>query len=136
MKTVFVFLCVIVGILAQDKPKLIAEEQMLEHIHDECQADPKTFADHDLLHNLAANIDNPQVGAHMLCESTKVGLQKENGELDIETIKSKIGLSVDDPNRVEFLVKECAIKKNTPEKTAINLFMCLDKNGVTYFHEF
>ncbi|KAJ8932145.1 hypothetical protein NQ314_014929 [Rhamnusium bicolor] len=134
MKVVFVFLCAIVGILAQNI--LVVEELKLQHIHDECQADPATYVDHELLHDLAANIDNPQVGAHMLCESTKVGLQTENGDLDFEMIKSKIALTVKDEEKVNFLVGECAIQKKTPQKTAINLFMCLDKNGVTYFHEF
>ncbi|KAJ8924170.1 hypothetical protein NQ315_006954 [Exocentrus adspersus] len=134
MKTVFVFLCGIAAVMAQNL--IIVEEQMLHHIHDECQSDPATYVDHELLHDLAANIDNPQLGAHMLCESTKVGLQKENGQLDVDTIKSKIGLSITDTAKVEALVKECAVQKNTPEKTAINLFLCLDKKGVTYFHGF
>nr|AXO78390.1 odorant binding protein 12 [Xylotrechus quadripes] len=134
MKSVIVFLCAIVGILAQNR--LIVEEQMLHHIHDACQANPATYADHDLLHDLSANLDNPQVGAHMLCESKGVGLQKENGQLDPDTIRDKISLTIGDAAQVDRLVKECAIPKNTPEKTAIHLFMCLDRNGVTYFHEF
>ncbi|KAJ8932142.1 hypothetical protein NQ314_014926 [Rhamnusium bicolor] len=55
---------------------LEAEEEKLQRIHDECQSNPATYADHELLHNLSQNLDNPQVGAHMLCESVKVGLQK------------------------------------------------------------
>nr|UTN00818.1 odorant binding protein [Semanotus bifasciatus] len=109
---------------------------MLHHIHDACQADPATSVNHELLHNLSENLDNPQVGAHMLCESKGVGLQKPDGELDPEIIRSKISLSVKDAAKVDRLVKECAIKKRTPEETAVNLFMCLDENGVTYFHEF
>nr|AXO78393.1 odorant binding protein 15 [Xylotrechus quadripes] len=135
MKPVLVFLCaIVVGITGQNRR--IVEEQNLHHIHDACQADPATNADHELLHNLAANIDNPQVGAHMLCESKGVGLQKPNGELDPETIRSKLTVFIDDPAKVDKLIKECAIQKNTPEKTAIYLFMCMDKEGVTYFHEF
>nr|AXO78392.1 odorant binding protein 14 [Xylotrechus quadripes] len=135
MKVAFVFATAIVGILAADNI-LIVEEQKLHHIHDACQANPATYADHDLLHDLSANLDNPQVGAHMLCESQGVGLQGPDGRLDLPVIKSKIALSVKDPAKVDRLVRECAIAKTTPEKTAINLFMCLDKNGVTYFHEF
>ncbi|KAJ8932136.1 hypothetical protein NQ314_014920 [Rhamnusium bicolor] len=134
MRTVFVFACVIVGALAVST--LEAEEDKLKRIHDECQSNPATYVDHELLHNLSQNLDNPQVGAHMLCESVKVGLQKENGDLDLAVIKSKISLSVSDKAKVDRLVRECAVKKNTAEKTAINLFMCLDKDGVTYFHEF
>nr|UYS88371.1 odorant binding protein 19 [Aromia bungii] len=134
MKSAVVFVCVVAGILAQNR--LLIEEEELHHIHDACQANPATYADHDLLDNLAANLDNPQVGAHMLCESKGVGLQKENGQLDVDTIREKISLTITDPAKVESLIKECAIQKNTPEKTAVNLFMCLDKNGVTYFHEF
>nr|QUP79518.1 odorant binding protein 25 [Monochamus saltuarius] len=115
---------------------LSEEEKKLQEIHDKCQADPATYVDHELLHHLAENIDNPKVGAHMLCESKAVGLQKPNGELDLNVIKEKISLTVSDKNKVERLVRECAVKKQTPEKTAVNLFMCLDKDGVTYFHEF
>ncbi|KAJ8955666.1 hypothetical protein NQ318_008535 [Aromia moschata] len=134
MKTVIVFLCATAVVRAQNL--LLVEEQKLHHIHDACQANPATYADHDLLHDLAANLDNPQVGAHMLCESKGVGLQKPNGQLDIDTIRSKISLTVTDTAKVDKLIKECAIPKNSPEKTAIHLFMCLDRNGVTYFHEF
>nr|ADD82417.1 minus-C odorant binding protein 4 [Batocera horsfieldi] len=133
MKTAFVFACVVVAALAAS---LSEEEKKLQEIHDKCQADPATYVDHELLHNLSANIDNPKVGAHMLCESKAVGLQKPNGELDLNVIKQKISLTVSDKAKVERLVKECAVKKQTPEKTAVNLFMCLDKDGVTYFHEF
>nr|AIX97026.1 odorant-binding protein 11 [Monochamus alternatus] len=137
MKPVIVFVCVILGAwYVQAANIVLVEEQKLHHLHDACQEDPATYADHELLHHLAENIDNPQVGAHMLCESTKVGLQKENGELDLETIKNKVALSVSDSDKVDRLVRECAIKKKSPEKTAIHLFMCLDNNGVTYFHEF
>nr|UYS88370.1 odorant binding protein 18 [Aromia bungii] len=134
MKAVLVFLCAIATTLAQNL--LLVEEQKLHHIHDACQANPATNADHHLLHDLSANLDNPVVGAHMLCESKGVGLQKENGQLDIETIRNKISLTITDTARVDRLVKECAIPKKSPEKTAIHLFMCLDRNGVTYFHEF
>ncbi|KAJ8924145.1 hypothetical protein NQ315_006929 [Exocentrus adspersus] len=127
MKSFVVFACVILGAWAANI--LVVEEQKLHHLHDQCQADPATHADHELLHHLSENIDNPQVGAHMLCESKAVGLQSENGELDLDTIKSKVALSVNDDKEVDRLVKECAIKKNSAEKTAIHLFMCLDKNG-------
>nr|AIX97020.1 odorant-binding protein 5 [Monochamus alternatus] len=133
MKLGFILSCVIFGALAAS---LSEEEKKLQEIHDKCQADPATYVDHELLHHLAENIDNPKVGAHMLCESKAVGLQKQNGELDLNVIKQKISLTVSDKVKVERLVKECAVKKETPEKTAVNLFMCLDKDGVTYFHEF
>nr|UTN00817.1 odorant binding protein [Semanotus bifasciatus] len=134
MKTALVFLCAAAGVFAQNL--LLVEEQQLHHIHDACQANPATRADHNLLHDLSANLDNPQVGVHMLCESKGVGLQNENGKLEKEVIRSKISLSIADPGIVDHLVEECAVPKNTPEKTAINLFMCFDRNGVTYFHEF
>ncbi|KAJ8979038.1 hypothetical protein NQ317_005142 [Molorchus minor] len=142
MKTVLVILCAVVGALQKGEVEdtvetaplpynaaqnlLLVEEQKLHHIHDACQADPATNADHELLHDLSANLDNPQIGAHMLCESKGVGLQNERGELDKEVIRSKISLTIDDLARVNNLVNECAIPKNTPEKTAIHLFMCLD----------
>ncbi|KAJ8955667.1 hypothetical protein NQ318_008536 [Aromia moschata] len=107
-----------------------AEEEQRLH-HDACQANPATYADHDLLHDLAANLDNPQVGAYMLCESKGVGLQKPNGQLDIDTIRSKISLTVTDTAKVDKLIKECAIPKNSPEKTAIHLFSVLRQGTVS-----
>ncbi|XP_018565043.1 uncharacterized protein LOC108906302 [Anoplophora glabripennis] len=134
MKTALVFVCAILGALA--KTHLEEEKEKLHKIHEECQADPATYADDKLLENLSQNLDNPQVEAHMLCESTKVGLQCKDGHLNIKTIKEKVALCVKDEKEVDRLVKKCAIQRETPGKTAVYLFMCLDKNGVTYFHEF
>nr|QUP79514.1 odorant binding protein 21 [Monochamus saltuarius] len=134
MRTTLVFVCVIIGALAETH--LEEEKEQLHEIHEKCQANPATYADDKLLENLSQNLDNPQVQAHMLCESTKVGLQCKNGHLNIKTIKKKVALCVEDEKEVDRLVKECAIQKDTPGKTAVYLFMCLDKNGVTYFHEF
>ncbi|KAJ8932144.1 hypothetical protein NQ314_014928 [Rhamnusium bicolor] len=75
MKTAFVFMCVIIGAFAANLLEI--EEHKLHHIHEECQSNPATYADDELLKNLSENLDNPQVGAHMLCESVKVGLQKQ-----------------------------------------------------------
>lgn len=112
------------------------EKEKLHEIHEECQADPATYADDELLEDLSNNLGNPQVEAHMLCESTKVGLQDENGQLDLDAIRKKVALCVEDEQEVDRLVEECAKQRETPGKTAVYLFMCLDQNGVTYFHEF
>ncbi|KAJ8932143.1 hypothetical protein NQ314_014927 [Rhamnusium bicolor] len=145
MKTAFVFTCVVVGALLHLYITFLLTRlpAFLKLRNISCSTSMMSaspiqpqYVDHELLHNLSQNLDNPQVGAHMLCESVKVGLQKENGDLDLAVIKSKISLSVSDKAKVDRLVRECAVKKNTAKKTAINLFMCLDKDGVTYFHEF
>ncbi|KAJ8932141.1 hypothetical protein NQ314_014925 [Rhamnusium bicolor] len=110
------------------------EKQSLKRIHDHCQSNSATNVDEDLLRKLPQNIDNPQVGAHMLCMSVGAGLQKQNGQLDKDAIKNKISVVTQDKSLVDGLVTKCAVQKETPEKTAVTMWTCFVKNNVNYIH--
>nr|QUP79519.1 odorant binding protein 26 [Monochamus saltuarius] len=133
MKTVLIFVCVL-GVTFGDR--LEVEEQVLESVHEDCQANPSTFVDPQLLQNLSENINDPRLGAHFYCESRAVGLQKANGDLNLPVITSKISLTIKNTEVINKLLRKCAVRQQSPKKTATHLFMCLHYYGVTYFHEF
>nr|UYS88366.1 odorant binding protein 14 [Aromia bungii] len=135
MKVVFVFASLVA--LSMAMTEMEHEKCKKEDIHKKCQSNPATYAPDEYLDNLPKYyLDNPQVGAHMLCESQGLGLQDKDGKLNYRNIKRKVKLSVHNEDKANKLVKECAVQRKTKEKTAVYLFMCLDKHGVTYFHEF
>ncbi|KAJ8932147.1 hypothetical protein NQ314_014931 [Rhamnusium bicolor] len=133
MKVAVVFLTVFaVAISANQLPE--NERQSLKRIYEQCQSNSDTKVDEDLLRKLSENNDNRQVGAHLLCISVGVGLQKQNGQLDKNIIRNKISLVTQDKTRVDDLVTKCAVQKETPEKTAVKMLNCLDQNNVKYIH--
>nr|ALR72494.1 odorant binding protein [Colaphellus bowringi] len=132
MKTGLILLCVVVAVLAGQLPE--DEKERLRQVHLSCQADSKTYCDEDLLRKLGDNVNNPQVGIHMLCMSVKAGLQERNGDLNRSFIKSRIAL-VTEQAKVDGYVQKCAVKKETPEKTAAMLWLCFVQNGINYYHK-
>ncbi|KAJ8932126.1 hypothetical protein NQ314_014907 [Rhamnusium bicolor] len=133
MKVVFAFVFVILGASAHH---LSSEEKLkLQKIHERCQADPSTHVDERLLMKLSENKDNAAVGAHMLCMSVGAGMQKANGDLDKEVIKSKISLVTHDRSKIDGLVEKCAINQDTLKKTAAMLWLCFIQNDVHYIYD-
>lgn len=92
----------------------------------ECQDDPKSHIDGELLEKYAKGeqIDKKLLGPHVRCMVTKSGFMKENGDLDVETIRSKLSGHIDDA-KLEEIIKECAQQKDTPEKTALRWTKCM-----------
>ncbi|XP_057661682.1 uncharacterized protein LOC130897107 [Diorhabda carinulata] len=135
MKTVFVFLCALVAVLARGLPNLPENERLkLAEVHRSCQSNPKTFCNEDKLRNLFNNINDPQVGTHMLCMAVKAGLMRPNGDFDLPYMKQKIGLVVRDPSKVDGLVQKCTRKAENPGKTANLMWKCLVENDIQYYH--
>ncbi|KAJ8924169.1 hypothetical protein NQ315_006953 [Exocentrus adspersus] len=135
MKIVLAFFCaVLLGALATHHiPE--SEKHKLKQIHEECQANPATHVDEELLKKLEDHIDDKKVGAHMLCMAVKQGFMTHDGDLINEVIKSKITLVTHDETKVDGLLKKCAIKHETPEKTAILLKICFKQNDVHYYYD-
>ncbi|CAH1116804.1 unnamed protein product [Phaedon cochleariae] len=133
MRSTLVFLCLVVAVFANRLPE--TERARLALIHGECQSDLRTNCDENLLRNLAANANNRQVGVHMLCMTVKEGLQKGNGDLNKEVIRSKIELVSQDSSRVDEHLQKCAVKKESPEKTAVALVLCFVQNRIPYYHQ-
>nr|ARH65460.1 odorant binding protein 5 [Anoplophora glabripennis] len=127
----FLLVAFVVGVVtAASLPA--SEKKFINQVHANCQSNPKTFVDESLLKNLPANKDNAQVGVHMLCMSKGAGFQGPNGDINKETIKSKIALVIRDGSKVNELTNKCAVKTGSLEKTSINIFLCLNSNQVPY----
>ncbi|CAH1099832.1 unnamed protein product [Psylliodes chrysocephalus] len=131
MKAVNIFVCCVVAAMA-DLPA--SERTFLKQVHDACQSNPKTFCDENKLRNLSNNINDPQVGIHMSCMAIKAGLQHPNGQLNIPTMRIKVGLVVDQ-SKVEGVIQKCAKTAENPGKTANLMWVCFVKNNVEYYHK-
>nr|APC94200.1 odorant-binding protein 2 [Pyrrhalta maculicollis] len=135
MKTIFVLTCIVAVALAKNLPNLPENERVkLAQVHQSCQSDPKTYCDENKLRNLVNNIDDPVVGTHMLCMAVKAGLIKSNGDFDLETMKNKISLVIDDQSKVDGLVKKCSHKTENSGKTANLMWVCFVQNDIQYYH--
>ncbi|KAG5890841.1 hypothetical protein JTB14_016274 [Gonioctena quinquepunctata] len=71
MKSVLIFLCVVVAAMAHLPPD---QKEFLRQVHLTCQADPKTFCDENILRKLSDNKDNHQAQIHMMCMAVKDSL--------------------------------------------------------------
>lgn len=111
------------------------EKDKLKQIHDVCQANPATHVDEKLLKKLTQNVDNKKVGSHLLCMAVKVGLLTPDGDLVKDAIREKIVIASHDPSKVDELLKKCAVKHETPEKTAVHMLVCFIQNDVHYHHD-
>ncbi|KAJ8955669.1 hypothetical protein NQ318_008538 [Aromia moschata] len=110
------------------------KKQKLKDIHFACQDDPTTHDDEEKLRKLSENLDDPKTGAHMLCMTVKAGLQRENGQLDREVIRSKVALVTHDQATVDGLVEKCAVNQESAERTAVKLILCFVENNIHYYY--
>nr|XP_023026444.1 B1 protein-like [Leptinotarsa decemlineata] len=133
MKTILIFFCVAIAAMAhQITPE---EKERLRQVYLACQADPKTYCDEDLLKKFGENAENKQVGIHMLCMSVNAGLQTKEGDLLKDFIRTRIDMVTHDKSKVDEYLEKCAVLKETPEKTAVQLWLCFIKNDIKYYHK-
>ncbi|XP_072394786.1 B2 protein-like [Diabrotica undecimpunctata] len=82
--------------------------------------------------------DDPKLKKQFLCMNKKIGVQKENGDIDEAVIKERINQITNDAKRTEELMKKCLIKKATPEESAFESYKCLyneaPKDKILGFH--
>ncbi|XP_050512402.1 B2 protein-like [Diabrotica virgifera virgifera] len=69
--------------------------------------------------------DDPKLKQQFLCMNKKIGLQKENGDIDEAAIRERINQFTNDPKKTEELMKECVIKEAAAEETAFKSIKCL-----------
>lgn len=86
------------------------------------------------MRNLVENQFNKQVGIHMLCMAEKAGLMKHNGRLNEDTIIDKIVLGAKSGALITSLTSQCAQSKETPEATAVQLWLCFVQRNIHYYH--
>ncbi|CAG9825363.1 unnamed protein product [Phaedon cochleariae] len=106
--------------------------EKIKKAHDECQADPVTKADEDVMSKFFKDepIDETKFAKHALCMNVKSGIQKENGDIDKDVVK----ILFSNNEKVDEIVVECGEKKgSTVEEAALALYKCFRKYD--YGHE-
>ncbi|RZC40380.1 PBP GOBP domain containing protein, partial [Asbolus verrucosus] len=73
-------------------------------------------------------VEDAKLKAQMLCVSKKLGLADDSGNINVETLKTKVKKVVDNDAEVDEIVEKCAVKRDTPEDTAFFTFKCLREN--------
>ncbi|KAJ8955672.1 hypothetical protein NQ318_008541 [Aromia moschata] len=102
------------------------QKEKIRTIHAECQADPATNVDEDLLKKAYNDepAEGPQLRAHVLCMSKKLGLQKDNGDLDKDTLRLQLSRAISDEAKLNQAVDKCGVQKDNPEATAAAILKC------------
>ncbi|XP_018565063.1 B2 protein-like isoform X2 [Anoplophora glabripennis] len=136
MKTCIAFICVATLVVSIH---CASEEQheRVKKIHSECQADPKTHADDELLkkYHKGEEVDKSIVGAHMLCMSTKFGVIQEDGKINKSALKTSLSRLISDETKLNEAIEKCAVEKDDPKDTALALGKCFREQGGLRGHE-
>nr|UYS88364.1 odorant binding protein 12 [Aromia bungii] len=130
MKTIVFFGAILSVAFAATLPA--NEQQAINKVHKNCQSNPSTYVDESKLKDLATYGQEPQVGVHMLCMSKGSGVQNQSGQLDKGVVKSKVLLVIKDQGKANEITNKCAVSKDTPEKTAVAVYLCLNQNSVPF----
>ncbi|RZC40484.1 PBP GOBP domain containing protein [Asbolus verrucosus] len=93
------------------QPQIVSEES-----EESCNKKRKHETDEDVL-----------LSEVTFCIWKKAGFISESGDLFIEVIKTALRQSNSD-EEVEKLVNKCAVKKATPQRTAMAVMMCMFEN--------
>nr|AXO78394.1 odorant binding protein 16 [Xylotrechus quadripes]QHI06955.1 odorant-binding protein 9 [Helopeltis theivora] len=123
MKGLVFIVCVTISVTLASG---LTEEQKekVKIVHKECQDDPATHADENKLSDSYKGVEVTGLGAHFLCMSKKLGMQKDNGNVDREAIKRKLSDVITVPEKLQEAVDKCAVQKATPEDTAEHVLKC------------
>nr|UTN00822.1 odorant binding protein [Semanotus bifasciatus] len=128
MKVFVLILCVSLAALANG----LTEEQKerIRGAYKSCQSDPATSIDLELLKTTRDPSKVPNFGAHSLCVTKKLDLQNENGDINKDTLKSRLAEVLTDEAKINKTVEDCAVQRATPEETAARLLKCLHDQGI------
>ncbi|CAG9825358.1 unnamed protein product [Phaedon cochleariae] len=110
----------------------------LKKAHVECQVDPATKVDEDLIEKFYKDepVDETKLAKHALCINMKVGIQKPNGDIDKEGFKKWMS-GIDNGDQI---IEECGNKTgSTAEETTLALYKCFRKHkhehGLHHHHD-
>nr|AHE13792.1 odorant binding protein [Lissorhoptrus oryzophilus] len=110
-------------------------------VHENCQSQEAYHIDESIHQKLlnGEKVDLPKnFGAHALCMLKGMKQITDDNKIDVEEVKKDVSHWEHDTAKVEEIVKKCCIKKDTDEKTAMHLFLCVRKNtnrGPSHQHE-
>ncbi|KAF7278589.1 uncharacterized protein LOC143200547 [Rhynchophorus ferrugineus] len=91
----------------------------------------ETGVDRELVQKTREGIfeEDPKLKEFAFCMGKKAGFIDDAGEPQLDVMRQKTGQLLKDPVVVEKLVKECGVKKETPQETAFYASMCFSKNS-------
>lgn len=102
--------------------------------HEKCQSDPDLRLSQAFLEELRKNPQTtnfpPNLDQHLICLSSGLDLIDEAGRVNREGVRGHIQHDVQDKDRAEALLKECAVNKATTTETVNHLWKCLVKNDI------
>ncbi|XP_023310155.1 uncharacterized protein LOC108906321 isoform X6 [Anoplophora glabripennis] len=110
------------------------QKKRVEKIHIECQADPKTQVDEELLKRYykGEQFDKSLLGAHMFCMVTKFGVLDEDGKIIKSTLKTTFSRFISDETKLNEAMEKCAVEKNDHKDTALDLVKCFrEESGLS-----
>ncbi|XP_019866436.1 B2 protein [Aethina tumida] len=121
MKSFVVFVAVFGLTLAA-----LSDEQRakLKTYHEECSKESQV--DQSLVEKAKAGefTDDDGLKNHIFCVSKKLGFQNDAGEIQVGVVKEKLATVIDDPSKIDEIVKKCAVQKDTPQNTAFSTIEC------------
>ncbi|KAF7272384.1 hypothetical protein GWI33_014811 [Rhynchophorus ferrugineus] len=135
MKILVAFSAILLVVLAQEHAHHGHHVDLhgLGPVHIGCQGIGDSKIDEEVFQKLDQNepVDlPPNFGKHMLCMMQGIGAVTSDGHISQDGVKTHIRHVVSDESKVSHILKDCAVAKDTPEQTSIDLDACLRKHKV------
>uniref|UniRef100_A0A6P7FEM8 Uncharacterized protein LOC114329534 n=1 Tax=Diabrotica virgifera virgifera TaxID=50390 RepID=A0A6P7FEM8_DIAVI len=110
-------------------------KEQIEHIrkaHEYCQSQEATRIDENVFEKRrnGEKVDDPKLAKHALCMNVQAGLQKENGDINVDKLREIVSDGTSDLNLINPVVEKCSKKEgDTAEDAAVNLIKCISSHG-------
>nr|UTN00823.1 odorant binding protein [Semanotus bifasciatus] len=106
------------------------DKQHFRSLNEECQSNPATRLDKEMIEKLRKHeeVDKKQLRAYSLCMTKKLGIQKENGDVDKEALKKTLAKAINDETKLNKLVGECGARRDTIGETAEEIMRCFHEH--------
>uniref|UniRef100_A0A6P7FN97 Uncharacterized protein LOC114329533 isoform X3 n=1 Tax=Diabrotica virgifera virgifera TaxID=50390 RepID=A0A6P7FN97_DIAVI len=110
-------------------------KEQVEHMrkaHEYCQSQEATRID-EIVYEKRRNgekVDEKKLAKHTLCINVQAGLQKENGDINVDKLRELLNDGTRDLNLINRVVEKCSKKEgDTTEDAAVNLVKCIASHG-------
>ncbi|XP_028150440.1 uncharacterized protein LOC114343796 [Diabrotica virgifera virgifera] len=98
-----------------------------------CQDDPVTSLDRETLKNaFRGDVDVASFGGHALCIYKNLQILDEKSNINKAELRSSLDYIITDAHKLDQAVEDCAVKKDTPEETAVEIFKCTKRAMAPY----
>nr|APC94202.1 odorant-binding protein 4 [Pyrrhalta maculicollis] len=124
--SVFVLFFVFAVASAEITPEQQAEQ--FKKIHDKCQSDPATHVDDAVFDKLrrGEKVTEPNLAKHTLCMNVGSGIQSENGDINIEKLRTILERGPANKAKVDEIIGKCGTRSSTnAEEAAEALANCV-----------